>query len=410
VNICDDEASRQTIGSIATNATFLDLFGQISGMTKKKELIMQQDIIDCFVMEKMTQSNTKHGNDDVENDFTIVPVVQYEASDFFYSNIPINFEFMAVFNQDEKVSNLSSIILEAYRRSVGLQLERFLKFSDLKKKRFCNLEPYVFLPNQCGHFISDYFPMGFNDNQLESVRRNLHNLLGLPIDRPIFKKSNRFYTQQERGPYLIDVHESVGESAISATMIGIVFGHYQYRHYMQDNFDDKNWGCAYRSFQTIWSWFLLNGYTDKPVPTHREIQQALVDVGDKQPNFVGSRQWVGSLELSYCLSHIAEVESRILSVTTGDEMGQKARELIHHFRTQVTPVMIGGGVLAHTILGVAYNEDSGESKFLVLDPHYTGDENIRTIVDKGWCDWKPVSFWDKNAFYNMMMPIRPNVF
>ena len=43
--------------------------------------------------------------------------------------------------------------------------------------------------------------------------------------------------------------------------------------------DDKGWGCAYRSLQTIWSWFRLQGYTDRPVPDHRTIQQTLVDIG-----------------------------------------------------------------------------------------------------------------------------------
>lgn len=45
-------------------------------------------------------------------------------------------------------------------------------------------------------------------------------------------------------------------------------------------------------------------------------------------------------------------------------------------------IFLGGGVLAHTILGVAYDEDSGDAMFLVLDPHYTGEENLKTIVDK----------------------------
>lgn len=35
----------------------------------------------------------------------------------------------------------------------------------------------------------------------------------------------------------------------------------------------QGWGCAYRSLQTLWSWFKLQGYTGLPVPTHREIQQ-----------------------------------------------------------------------------------------------------------------------------------------
>ena len=35
----------------------------------------------------------------------------------------------------------------------------------------------------------------------------------------------------------------------------------------------QSWGCAYRSLQTLWSWYLHQGYTTKPVPNHRVIQQ-----------------------------------------------------------------------------------------------------------------------------------------
>ena len=42
----------------------------------------------------------------------------------------------------------------------------------------------------------------------------------------------------------------------------------------------------------------------------------------------------------------------------------------------------GGGVLAHTILGVDFNETTGDLKFLILDPHYTGAEDLKTILDK----------------------------
>ena len=53
----------------------------------------------------------------------------------------------------------------------------------------------------------------------------------------------------------------------------LVHGDYAYHHYMQDRFNDDKWGCAYRSLQTLVSWFRMQGYTDKPVPTHRQIQQ-----------------------------------------------------------------------------------------------------------------------------------------
>lgn len=48
-----------------------------------------------------------------------------------------------------------------------------------------------------------------------------------------------------------------------------VYGRYTYHHYMQDNFDDDKWGCAYRSLQTLISWFNHQGYSSINIPTHR---------------------------------------------------------------------------------------------------------------------------------------------
>lgn len=55
--------------------------------------------------------------------------------------------------------------------------------------------------------------------------------------------------------------------------VHLVQGSYVYHHYMQNHFDDNGWGCAYRSLQTIVSWFRCQGYSGKPVPEHRDIQQ-----------------------------------------------------------------------------------------------------------------------------------------
>ena len=67
----------------------------------------------------------------------------------------------------------------------------------------------------------------------------------------------------------------------------------------------------------------------------------------------------------------------------------------------------GGGDLAHTILGVDFNKNTGDLKFLILDPHYTGSEDLQVIQGKGWCGWKGVSFWNKAAYYNLCLPLRP---
>ncbi len=39
--------------------------------------------------------------------------------------------------------------------------------------------------------------------------------------------------------------------------------------------------------------------------------------------------------------------------------------------------MIGGGVLAFTMIGISINEEKPEeSKFLILDPHYVGPVDL----------------------------------
>lgn len=58
--------------------------------------------------------------------------------------------------------------------------------------------------------------------------------------------------------------------------VHLVYGRYEYYHYMQDKFDDDKWGCAYRSLQTLVSWFKLQGYTDADVPTHRYFTNSCI--------------------------------------------------------------------------------------------------------------------------------------
>lgn len=85
----------------------------------------------------------------------------------------------------------------------------------------------------------------------------------------------------------------------------------------------------------------FQGYTEKPIPNHKEIQQCLVDIQDKPSSFVGSKQWIGSTEVSFVLESMLGVQSRILHASSGEELGQQGAELVAHFRTQGTPIMIG---------------------------------------------------------------------
>ena len=100
-----------------------------------------------------------------------------------------------------------------------------------------------------------------------------------------------------------------------------------------------------------------------------------------------------------------------MNISSGYELLTKARELRAHFLREGTPIMIGGDLYAHTILGIDYCEEKGEDgglRFLILDPHYPGgDGNIKNILSKGWCAWKEVTMFRADAFYNLCMPLLP---
>ncbi|VDP91192.1 unnamed protein product [Echinostoma caproni] len=188
--------------------------------------------------------------------------------------------------------------------------------------------------------------------------------------------------------------------------------------FVQDNTDDKNWGCAYRSLQTLISWLMWQGEVPvQRLPSITDIQASLARTGDKPKNFVGSRQWIGSFELSFCLEEMYGIQCRLLPVTQGSQMTSTASVLLsQHFASGGGPVMIGGGQLAHTIIGVQLSDTSvpgaksAPTRYLILDPHYTGPAgNLKQIVDKGWCGWKEESFWKPTVHYNLcFLPvIRP---
>lgn len=273
----------------------------------------------------------------------------------------------------------------------------------------------------CYNFINDFCPHPFHGiyilnaqheeedtDNLREQRRRLQYLMRLPEDWPLVRSICCFQGEE---PGIRDVHLPLMQ--VSGGNIGekfVVKGHYLYYHYCQDGFDDRGWGCAYRSLQTLVSWLRLQHFVHKEVPSHYQIQKVLIDAGDKPKELLGSKEWIGALEVMLVLDIYCGIQSRILNVTSGSELQSKGRELARHFQEEGTPVMIGGGVLAYTLLGVEYNEDTGNTRFLILDPHYTGQDNLKTILDKGWCGWKGPEIFRSDSFYNLCMPQRPKYF
>jgi hypothetical protein len=217
------------------------------------------------------------------------------------------------------------------------------------------------------------------------------------------------------------VHEQCEKLAMPKTIPNatthVVSGAYDYYHYQVDRFDDCGWGCAYRSLQTLLSWFQHDGrYFSKSfkMPTLNEIQRILLSVDPEKAKmgekFVGSKTWIGSFEVMMVLQHyVPLLECKIHRVEKGkqlDEDVQLHRLLAAHFDRGGAPVMIGGAAYAHTILGINCNIRTGDAQYLILDPHYTATTtDLRTVKSKGWCGWKDAAkFFKPSEWYNMCLP------
>ncbi|XP_052608166.1 ufm1-specific protease 2 isoform X2 [Peromyscus californicus insignis] len=364
---------------------------------KDKKLPDMQQIVN---IELMLEISTSLG--------AVTPIIERENEEHHYINMSLPIDAVVSVAPEETWGKVRKLLVDAVLNQLVDVEKCILRY--MKGTSIVVPEPLHFLLPGKKNLVTVLYPSGIPDGQLQAYRKELHDLFNLPHDRPYFKRANAYHFPDE--PYkdgcLRNPHTYLSPPNIEGSMVCVVQGIYAYHHYMQDRIDDNGWGCAYRSLQTICSWFRHQGYTERSIPTHREIQQALVDAGDKPAAFVGSRQWIGSIEVQLVLNQLIGVTSKILFVSQGSEMASQGRELANHFQNVGTPIMIGGGVLAHTILGVTWNETTGQIKFLILDPHYTGAEDLQVILEKGWCGWKSPDFWNKDAYYNLCLPQRPN--
>jgi len=336
------------------------------------------------------------------------PIIYFKKETGRTISVPILIDALGVVASSCKAKKeLMEVLKGSVARQIGdIAASVMSEFSI--QKTISKPQVYHFKPNSIAHYITIVYPTKADNCTFENYRKSMHDTFMLPMDAPALRKSNALqFTDPGYKGKLVNVHEGIlDKHGVAGGQVAAVQGLYTYHHYMQDNFDDDQWGCAYRSLQTIISWFRHQGYTETKVPTHREIQKCLVDIGDKEAKFIGSKQWIGSTEVGFVLETACNVQSRFISVSSGAQLVDKAADLIKHFESEGTPIMIGGGVYAHTILGVAYDEATENCSWLILDPHYTGSDDLKTILSKGWCGWKGAKFWNQTAFYNMCLPQR----
>ena len=363
------------------------------------------------------------------NDINLKSIfIQIGTKDLFFSNINIkNISLKLEENEScdlyletigllsKKENNYNPIIIEIYNKTLQ-NIQNFLKSiesNELTQNLLLYNKLYSSLPLQ----ITQKTEIKREENEIkifkkskienEKLLKNLHikalityNLNPIREIIPLEKNNNSIHI---KSPHL-KINKEISSSHIIRALIK---GDYLYYHYNQDNINDAGWGCAYRSLQTLFSWFTLNTSLGKgkKIPSISEIQMTLVKLGDKDKSLIGSSGWIGAVEVNLVLNELLGIESQIIFVPSGKDISSKGRDLLFHFQNQGTPIMIGGGVFAYTILGIDYDVVKGDCMLLILDPHYSGDDDVKHIISKGWCDWKSLDLFKKDSFYNMCLPL-----
>lgn len=77
--------------------------------------------------------------------------------------------------------------------------------------------------------------------------------------------------------------------------------------YIRPNFYGWNGKALFLNNHNISFDFASRFKSDLTIHDLREIQQSLVEIGDKDRSFVGSREWIGAIELSFVLDKLLGV-------------------------------------------------------------------------------------------------------
>ncbi|KAJ0179372.1 hypothetical protein K1T71_005084 [Dendrolimus kikuchii] len=438
-NVMQNKRKKIASGQVSfhIDGTSVYLFGEVSdvGLTGTSPDANVGELIDSMNPEQPNKKK-KHNTNNIEivpvnlvlkatKDMlsekllkTAVKMMTTQRKPSFCISMPLRIDTLAIIHRNTKLLDVYTVLVEAACRSLRL-LESVLieqigqeGIGDGAGLRFP--EAFHYLPPEIGHFITRVVPKGIPDESMEKERHNLHEQLGLSEKRPLFRRGNAYFAKSNT--HLINPHEAIPPLPSKPDVtLALVRGRYNYHHYMQDNLNDDGWGCAYRSMQTIFSWFSrdgrytadierrvnlgnsVNGALGKLLGAKNLSQKAQLAVHNAVlvPTLTyGSESWVWKKEHE---SRVNAVEMQALRKICGVTLADRVRN------TEVRK-RVGGGVLAHTILGVEYNSVTNETRYLILDPHYTGTEDLTVVINKGWCGWKSSDFWNKTAHYNLCLP------
>ncbi|KAH8584437.1 cysteine protease [Cryptosporidium sp. chipmunk genotype I] len=192
-------------------------------------------------------------------------------------------------------------------------------------------------------------------------------------------------------------------------------GDFYYYHYNHDNFKDSGWGCTYRSLQMVFSWYLVNNYTNKHVLSIPEIQDFLKQNDPTHSNLeIGSKSWIGTVEASYLLMMYLGISCKLKYYYDIEEFLKEYDTISDHFQKISTPIILSIGDYSYLLVAIQISKDPSSPfnlsnvQYLLVDPHYTGKDELESIYKKNGVSWKSASFFksiSKDKYINILLPL-----
>lgn len=102
------------------------------------------------------------------------------------------------------------------------------------------------------------------------------------------------------------------------------------------------------------------------IPSINQIQEVLVKIGDKEKNFIGSRDWIGAAETCYVIDELFQVSCFIHHIPSNEKLSSKKTEIVSYFQNQ-------GGLMA-----MGGDQDAGSK--LVAGVNIATDGNLSLLI------------------------------
>ncbi|XP_014666466.1 PREDICTED: ufm1-specific protease 2-like [Priapulus caudatus] len=150
-------------------------------MEAKKKTVQKRAVVDVGLLLQTTGDNA------VGRTLTCIPVIQLEMKAFTTVIHQLSIDAVAIVMESDPAAKMTVVLCQAVCRQLDAIDLSFRKFHKCVQSSL--MRPHHFNPDMLEHLVTTIYPDSMDDAALESYRKELHERLHLPDDRPLLKKA-----------------------------------------------------------------------------------------------------------------------------------------------------------------------------------------------------------------------------